>query len=659
MLTLTGAAPRAEWPERSRDPAHPPDAPLDSRHARSNGRTADSDALIPQLLAIRADMVRQTREEPDLLAGLHPAQRESGRNLLHYLALRRHDLRPLQEALARLGLSSLGRAEAHALASVDAVLAVLHRLAGRTWQPDGPAPLGFEEGMRRLEAHTESLFGPPPPERTTRIMVTMPTETAEDYPLVLDLLGQGMDCMRVNGAHDDAGAWARMIRHLRRAEEATGRKARVLMDLAGPKLRTGPVAPGERVVRVRPVRDERGLVLRPARVWLTPAEGPLLPPPTPADATVPVPGPWLAGLVGGDRIRLVDARGSKRKWAVESVAAAGAWATAEQTAYVVPGTELRRRPAGGEGGRTRTAVGDLPSREGFIPLRSGDLLALTRSAEPGHRAEVDAGNAPLHPATVGCTLPEVLGDVTAGERVWFDDGTIGGVVEAVEAERVLVRITRAGERAKLRADKGINLPDSTLRVAALTEKDVADLPFVAAHADLVALSFANSAEDVRLLRGRLDVLGGPPPAVVLKVETKRGFENLPAMLLEAMRAPVCGVMIARGDLAVECGFERMAEVQEEILRVCEAAHVPVVWATQVLEGLAKDGFPSRAEITDAAMGHRAECVMLNKGPHVVEAVRVLDDILRRMQGHHAKKSSQLRALRLAHVAPEHAVVGGR
>jgi pyruvate kinase len=108
-----------------------------------------------------------------------------------------------------------------------------------------------------------------------------------------------------------------------------------------------------------------------------------------------------------------------------------------------------------------------------------------------------------------------------------------------------------------------------------------------------------------------------------------------------------GVMIARGDLAVECGYQRLAEVQEEILWICEAAHVPVVWATQVLESLSKTGIPSRSEITDAAMGERAECVMLNKGPFVVQAVKVLDDILQRMQAHQEKKRSMLRKLRVA------------
>jgi len=131
----------------------------------------------------------------------------------------------------------------------------------------------------------------------------------------------------------------------------------------------------------------------------------------------------------------------------------------------------------------------------------------------------------------------------------------------------------------------------------------------------------------------------------LKIETRRAFENLPELLFSAMTGKAAGIMIARGDLAVECGYERLAEVQEEILWAAEAAHMPVIWATQVLETLAKTGLPSRAEITDAAMGERAECVMLNKGPHITEAMRTLDDILRRMQAHQAKKRPLLRALK--------------
>jgi pyruvate kinase len=119
------------------------------------------------------------------------------------------------------------------------------------------------------------------------------------------------------------------------------------------------------------------------------------------------------------------------------------------------------------------------------------------------------------------------------------------------------------------------------------------------------------------------------------------------MLLTAMRRPPIGVMVARGDMGVELGFERLAEVQEEILWICEAAHVPVIWATQVLESLAKKGLPSRAEVTDAAMGGRAECVMLNKGPHMLHTVEFLGDILMRMEQHQVKKLSMFRRLRVS------------
>ena len=104
------------------------------------------------------------------------------------------------------------------------------------------------------------------------------------------------------------------------------------------------------------------------------------------------------------------------------------------------------------------------------------------------------------------------------------------------------------------------------------------------------------------------------------------------------------VMIARGDLAVEIGYRRLAEMQEEILWLCEAASIPVIWATQVLDEYVKTGIPTRAEITDAAMAERAECVMLNKGVHVVAAVKVLDEILPLMEAHQTKKTSRMRAL---------------
>ncbi len=165
------------------------------------------------------------------------------------------------------------------------------------------------------------------------------------------------------------------------------------------------------------------------------------------------------------------------------------------------------------------------------------------------------------------------------------------------------------------------------------------------------MSFVQSPEDVQCLRKELERLGRPDLGIILKIETAHAFASMPSLLWAAMEHERVGVMIARGDLAVECGYQRLAEVQEELLWICEAAHLPAVWATQVLEGLAKTGVPSRAEVTDAAMGERAECVMLNKGPHILDAVSVLDDILRRMEEHQSKKTAQLRALKSWQVKP--------
>jgi pyruvate kinase len=451
--------------------------------------------------------------------------------------------------------------------------------------------------------------------------------------------------MRINCAHDDEVAWQRMLDHLRRAERATGRQCRVLMDLAGPKLRTGPLEPGPPVVKVKPARDAFGRVTRPARIWFSSQDAPRRSP-TPADASLEAPPAFLKTLAVGDRLAFSDARQSARRIDVVAVGIDGAWAESTRTCYFTNDTHLRVQRDDADTGSEASVSGIRPVA-GAIPLAMGDLLILTRELAPGRAAECDSAGRVLNPATVGCTSSRVFEDVRAGERVWIDDGRIGGFVERKEPDRLHVRMTHTRMRgARLAADKGINLPDSALRLAAMTDKDRADLAFVADHADMVALSFVNTVDDVRTLRELLAPYGDRQPAVVLKIETKRGFENLPGMLLEAMKAPRCGVMIARGDLAVECGFERLAEVQEEILWVCEAAHVPVIWATQVLESLAKDGQPSRAEITDAAMSHRAECVMLNKGPYVMQAVHVLDDILRRMRGHQTKKRAMLRELQL-------------
>ncbi|MBA3937500.1 MAG: pyruvate kinase, partial [Planctomycetes bacterium] len=341
-------------------------------------------------------------------------------------------------------------------------------------------------------------------------------------------------------------------------------------------------------------------------------------------------------------ISFADARGRLRRLRVVAVDRASVSAEAASGAYVEPGVHLRVR-------RGATMIheedlGALPALEEPLLLAVGDILLVTTGAVPGRPARRDDAGRVIAPASIPCTLPEVFREVLPGERIWFDDGKLGGVVRAATADVLTVAITAGRDGGvRLRSDKGINLPDSTLTLPCLSPQDRQDLGFARRHADLVGLSFVRHPGDVAELVG---LLGAGPrrPGIILKIETPQAFAALPAILLAGLAAGPLGVMVARGDLAVEVGFARLAEVQEEILWLSEAAHLPVIWGTQVLETLAKKGIATRAEVTDAAMSVRAECVMLNKGPHIVAAVRFLADVLGRMRAHQAKKSTLLRRL---------------
>lgn len=600
--------------------------------------------LIEPLARIHADMLEAPCLHRAELEVVHPRNLRSALNLLQYLALRRHNLGEVQARLAELGLSSLGRSEAHALTTLQAVMHALYALSGRSEPPFQTDAVGFVEGSRLLRAHADELLVASPEGRNTRIMVTMPSEAADDYELVHALVRNGMDVMRINCAHDDAAKWKRMARNLRKAARATGRRCKVEMDLAGPKLRTGAIEPGEAILKLAPRRDSHGRVIQPARLLLVTGK---------ASSTLPshdarscVTPELLRAVKPGSGLKLRDLRSSKR--ILLCTAAGRGWRLLETDKTCYLGNEVQV-----SAGTKRGQLKGIPQRPGKLRLKVGELLVLTADQKPGRLETRRIGGKGRRLAVVPCTLPEVIPQVRPNEPIWFDDGKIGGRVVRTGSSELLVEITQAGpEGSDLAADKGINLPSSRLRLAALTAKDRQDLAVAVRNADIVGMSFVNHAADIQELHNELTRLGADHVGVLLKIETRSGFANLPAILLTALRRRPVGVMIARGDLAVECGFERMAEVQEEMLWICEAAHVPVVWATQVLETLAKKGAPSRAEITDAAMGERAECVMLNKGPHVARAVSVLDDILRRMEGHQAKKSSILRRLHVAQEADE-------
>ncbi|MEF3367057.1 pyruvate kinase [Methylocystis sp. 9N] len=476
-----------------------------------------------------ADATLELRQIRDEVAALRDAVAREGetrlldweatsagaRNLAHYLALRSHDLTLLQLRLSAYGLSSLGRSEADVMTALDALLATLRRLCGE--EADYPPREAMRAGEDALIRACDQIFGDCEGARQARIMATLPSEAAADASLVAALIDAGMDCARINCAHDDAAAWTHMIDNVRAASRRLGRPCRVLMDIAGPKL------------RIEAVRAPEKYRLHP---------------------------------------------------------------------------------------------GERPHLVARLDRRSG-------------------------PIAFSLNFPQVISQLRPGAEISFDDGKAVGRIVAVNDEGAEIEIVAARAKGmRFKPDKGVNLPSIDLELPPLTPKDLADLDLVARAADIVGFSFVQRVDDIVLLQAELAARRSekPPQALVLKIETPLAIRNLPRLIVQSAARHPTAVMIARGDLAVEVGFARLSEMQEEILWLCEAAHVPVIWATQVLDQLVHEGVASRPETTDAAMAQRADCVMLNKGDYLPQGVRFLRDVITRMERHQSKKFARLAKL---------------
>jgi pyruvate kinase len=561
----------------------------------------DIGQLRAQLLSICDDAIELESHYAEELAAVQPDYRDGALNLVHYLALRETDIHDLQEILTQLGLSSLDRVERDVLTSIRAVLAALAAMSPETGGDTRRELSVHEATCPQTDANRRAIFGDSPADRDAAIMVTLPTEAASSTSLVSEMIAAGMNVARINCARDSEEIWAGMIENIRNAADEAGSVCKIVMDLAGPKIRTGDLQPGPRVFHIKPRRDPMGRTIAPRRIRLIPDDvawrGTKV-------AVIPVPRECIEYAHEGDQIRYKDTRGKKRKLDVVMKDEKGLVVETIKGAYIASGTKLcLMRDAEGE--KLTYRVSELPSVEQPILLRPGDTLVLHKESVPG---------------------------AAAGERISLNDGKIAGIIETASDDHLDIEITKAKPTgSRLRSDRGINFPDSDIRLPGLTAADRDTLEFVVASADAVSLSFVKRGADIVMLQEALDEHPDFHPGIIVKIETKKGIKNLPKLLLTAMRWQPAAVMIARGDLAVECGWDRLAELQEEILLLCQVARMPVIWATQVLESEAKKGQPSRAEISDAALAQRADCVMLNKGPHILTAISLLDNILRRMQ----------------------------
>jgi pyruvate kinase len=590
-------------------------------------------SLIGRLETIIDSAFELLQKSEKVLEKVHPEYQESARNLIHYRALRSHDLKDLQKGLRNMSLSRLARVQSYVLRSLYLNRAILKSFLGKKMK-NSRKGVSYKKGNRLMKTNAKTLLGYRSKGRRTRIMVTLPSEAANDYNMVKDMIANGMNCVRINCAHDDKEVWLKMIKQVRRASKQLNSICKVTIDLAGPKIRTGPLVAGPRIRKLRPDKNDRGETVQPLQILLSDQE---------VDnindmPMVPLSSDDLKKLAVGDVLSFRDARNKKRTFEIIATHDKGLIALCYKTTFLETGVDLCTKKDQKE---VIVKVGVISSIEVPIVLRKGDFLSVDREELVGEPARYDADGGLIAMAHISCTAPEVFDDVIVGEPVLFDDGKIGGFIKSIQKECIVLEINHTAKKGgKLRADKGMNFPLSNLNISGLTQKDILDLDFVVAHADVVNLSFVNSPSDVLQLFSELKkrkVKSGL--GVILKIETQRGFNNLTEILLAGMQLFPIGVMIARGDLAVECGWRNIGWVQKEILSLCLAAHVTDIWATQVLENMAKRGVPSRAEITDVVAAQQADCIMLNKGSFNLDTLKLLDGILKNLEQYREKNVS--------------------
>lgn len=577
--------------------------------------TAD---ILAELKSLEAHVCHTANEWKHWLDGVDDRYRLSARNLLRYVALRQKDLRKLQIELGNYGLT-LSQCERHVLRNLREVIARTD-LTAELKEPDQSETISWSEAKHLLHTHSRAVFGlpeklAPASEPHQAIMVTA------SFPLSLaecrDIIAAGATVLRINTAHDTPDEWRTMCDNWREASAASGRSTRIMTDIAGPKLRTGRVRMPSPVLKFKPLRAYDGAVLKPFRVRLE--NGP--------ECQIGDDYWVIPHLSPGGKIILRDSRGRQRSFDIQEDPDE-LFIQGERTCYLKKDCVLKCISASGETASYRVSKIIGGESEGF--LSSGDRLQLL-SPQAYEQAKTAL---PL----VECLEPNIFKELHVGQIVSFDDGRINCRVTAVSNAAAELAVEQSVKsNVRLRSDKGINTPGMTPSLPLLSPEDLIALRFALEHTDIVSFSFIRNPSDIETISKALSELTAPADfPVILKIETADAFSNLPAILLTAMRHYPVSLMIARGDLAVEVGYMRSGEVQEQILSLAEAAHIPVVLATEVLSNLLSSGSPSRAEVTDAAMSVRAECVMLNKGPFVVEAVRSLRDILLRMQLHRYK-----------------------
>ena len=564
----------------------------------------------------------------NLLSQIESKHQYSAANLIHYLTLRSFDLRELQEKLNETGLPDLSGIESHVLSSLLSTQNLVNLLMGKGSIQTPQNTLSVQQSKKLIQKNSELLFGTKPKKRNTRIMVTLPLQAATDKELVSKLVKNGMNVARINCAQYTEEIRKLMVDQVHDANRIHRKNCKIVMDLGGPKLRTGPIKACDKWLNITVNEDAKNNPSLSSSLLFHSVK--TIPPKGIYSYTIPVETSDFQIETFATPIKdiLISHSDFNISLPISGINKCGITASVNKSFQIPEDSEFSIR--GNKEVRSWKISKQLKN-EPFILLKKGDKLLLHNSETEGGQAIANASGKITKIAHIGCTIPEVLEYAEVGNPVFFNDGKIEGIVKKKTEEGVIVQITEAKlDGSKLKENKGINFPQNKYKLKGLTSRDREDLESVVQSADMVNLSFVQDGNDVQELIQYLQRKKSTI-SILLKIETQEGFKNLPEIILEAMKWPSIGIMIARGDLAIETGWKNFVTLQQEIMRVCQSAHIPVIWATQVLENLIKKGTPTRSEITDAALSQNAECVMLNKGDYILKGIKMIDKILKRME----------------------------
>jgi pyruvate kinase len=581
---------------------------------------ADIESIRPELLTAREKVTPGHPRYQSLL------------NLKQYLILRSRDRTELQEKLFLMSLSSLGRSYAHVAASIDTlydqIRSSLHQDEISAEQMALVHHLTIGESIALASRNSSVLFGGKESaklsQQTTAVMVTLPSHATDNGgELIYGLAETGVNVFRINTAHDSPQTWKAMANVIAaiNAGRSDNNKVKIFVDLAGPKIRTGRIRKIDLPVVIGSNKGMKEVHLFAGKMFTTCPEMTDACTLCKEPARIAVEKKFFGRLKEDARLKVIDSNKKKVFITITELHDNYAKGMIEKKAYLDHTAKLYRK-------RHQGAVLNVEMQAEPIRLYKNDLLVISELDVEGRAAVYSEEGSVIEPALISSSFRGIVPRIKVGEKVFVDDGKIGLEVVAKDEHSITCKVTHAKAGGSLlKEEKGINFPDTRIKTAALTEKDIENVLSVIDFADHLSISFCQSANDVRDLQKLLADNNRSDIGIIAKIETKQSIAKMPEILEQLLGWEKSGVMIARGDLAIEVGFQNMAHIQEALLDICDAAHMPVIWATQVLESQMKNNLPSRAEVTDAAMAGRAECVMLNKGPFATDTISVLIHIL--------------------------------